>query len=100
MNKFVSIYVAISYFGEKKNDLVNIVSPKNSLSSSVENFLYKVSKKEADIVDKNIHEFAIIATKKSVVWEKRKMKREIVETINDKRTPKLSKFPGSKCDIN
>lgn len=70
LNKFVFIYGATS---EKKNDLKDIVNPKNRLNFLVENLLYKenltlpitkVSGKEADIVDKEIRKFPIICYKK------------------------------------
>ena len=71
LNKFVFIYGATS---EKKNDLKDIVNPKNRLNFLVENLLYKenltlpitkVSGKEADIVDKEIRKFPIICYKKT-----------------------------------
>ena len=74
LNKFIFKYGGISYFGEKKSNLINIVSPINRLNFSVENLSYKenltlqttkTSEKEADIVDKKIHEFAIICNKKN-----------------------------------
>ena len=41
LKKFLTIYGAIPYFGKKKNDHINIVSPKSRLNFSVEPLLYK-----------------------------------------------------------
>ena len=71
LNKSVSIYGGISYFGEKtNNNVIDIVIPKIRLECSLED----VSQKEnstaetADIVDKK-YEFAIIHTKNPKNWK-------------------------------
>lgn len=72
LNKCVSIYGAISYFGKKKNYFIEIISPKIRFEFSIEKFYYKenlmlqitkISGKAADIIDDKIHEFAIIYDK-------------------------------------
>lgn len=85
LNKFIFKYGGISYFGEKKSNLINIVSPVNRLNFSVENLSYKenltlqttkTSGKEADILDKKIHEFAIICDKKTPDGQEKKKRKK------------------------
>ena len=71
LNKFVSIYGGISYFGEKtNNNLIDIVIPKISLECSLEDVsqIENATAETADIVDKK-YEFAIIHTKNPKDWK-------------------------------
>lgn len=61
LNKFISIYRSVTYFDEKKNNLIELISPRKSLEFEIEQDSFKenltcqitkVSRENAEITEK------------------------------------------------